>query len=107
MTVFTKHSEAMCGPDGVVYYSQIRALFGLLHFIIIRIFTVLSIYYYLIRCCYSRKVHTHYSFRVREVPVTNVACSLSIMLTGGILALSWLAWQSARYIFEPESFQIQ
>jgi len=54
-------NEAMCGPDGVVYCSQIRALFG-------------------------------------------VAIVESIMLTGGILALSWLAWQSARYIFEPAPF---
>jgi len=55
---------AMCGPDGVVYCSQIRALFG-------------------------------------------VAVVESLMLTGGILALSWLAWQSARYIFGPPSFQMQ
>jgi len=53
-----------CGPDGVVYCSQIRALFG-------------------------------------------VAVIESFTLTGGILALSWLAWQSARYIFEPASSQMQ
>jgi len=54
----------MCGPDGVAYCSQIRALFG-------------------------------------------VAVVESLMLTGGILAILWLAWQSARYIFEPASFQMQ
>ena len=43
--------------------------------------------------------------RAREVPVTDAACPLSFMLSGGILVMLWLAWQSARYIFEPASFQ--
>jgi hypothetical protein len=43
---------AMCGPDGVVYCSQIRALFGVLH----SLFILISIYS-LIRYCCNRKVH--------------------------------------------------
>ena len=96
---------ATCGPGGVVYCSQIRALFGELHiFIIIRISTVLSIYSWLGVAVVERCI---FIIRGREVPVTNVACPLSFMLSGGMLAMLWLAWQSARYIFEPASFQMK
>jgi len=53
---------ATCGPDGVVYCGQIRALFG-------------------------------------------VAVVGSFVLATVMLAMLWLAWQLARYIFEPASFQ--
>ena len=50
-----------CGPDGVVYCSQIRALFGALQlfYYFPNFYGIEKFIISLIRCCCSRKVHIH------------------------------------------------